>query len=116
LVVIVEGEGAVWGWIQCRNGVLIDYGLVCEKLTIFPYADYTVEFSVEFPCLWYSQVQDRIGGWREIHVQKRNETRARWWCARVVNSYSRQTFCCGTAYTGIRTHTPSPESSRISPG
>jgi len=23
LVVIVEGEGAVWGWIKCKNGLLI---------------------------------------------------------------------------------------------
>jgi len=40
-------------------------------------------------------------------VQKRNETSARWRYARVVNSYSRQTLCCGTAYTSIWTHTPS---------
>jgi len=35
---------AVWGRIQCRNGVLIDNRLVCENLTIFPYAECTVEF------------------------------------------------------------------------
>jgi len=34
---------------------------VCEKLAVFPYARYTVEFCVEFPFLWYSQVQDRSG-------------------------------------------------------
>jgi len=54
---------------QCRNGVLIDYRLVCEKLTVFPYAWYTVELCVKFPFLWYSQVQDRSGDWREIHMQ-----------------------------------------------
>ena len=27
------------------------YRLVCEKLAVFPYARYTVEFSVEFPFL-----------------------------------------------------------------
>jgi len=54
-------EGAVWGWIQCRNGVLIDYRLVCEKLTIFPYAECIVEFCDRLVFLWYSQVQDRSG-------------------------------------------------------
>jgi len=44
--------------------------LVCENLTVFPFAWYTVKFCVEFPFLLYSQVQDRSGGWREIHVQK----------------------------------------------
>jgi len=63
------------------------------------YADYIVEFSVEFPFLRCSQVQDRIGGWREIQVQKRNKTDATWRYARAVNSYSRQTCCCSTAYT-----------------
>jgi len=58
--------------------ILIDNRLVCEKLAVFPYARYTVEFCVKFPFLWYSQVQDRSGGWREIHVQictKTNATR-----------------------------------------
>jgi len=34
-------------WSYCfewRHGVLIDDRLVCKKLTIFPYADYIVEF------------------------------------------------------------------------
>jgi len=60
-------------WFQWRHGVLImvliDFRLVCEQLTIFPYAEYIVEFSVRVAFLWYSQVQDRSGGWREIHVQ-----------------------------------------------
>jgi len=42
--------------------MLIDNRLVCEKLAVFPYARYTVEFYVEFPFLRYSQVQDRSGG------------------------------------------------------
>jgi len=29
--------------------ILIDNRLVCEKLAVFPYAPYTVEFCVEFP-------------------------------------------------------------------
>jgi len=29
----------------------MDYRLLCEKLTVFPYADYIVEFCVEFPFL-----------------------------------------------------------------
>jgi len=93
------------GWIQCRNGVLIDYRLVCEKLTIFPYAECIVDFCEGVAFLWYSEVQDRIRGWREIQVQKHNKTDATWRYAHVVNSHSRQTFCCSTAYTGIRTHT-----------
>jgi len=64
-----RGRGSL-GWILCRNGILIDDRLVCEKLTIFPYADYIVENCVKFPFLWYSQVQHRSGGWREIHMQK----------------------------------------------
>jgi len=42
--------------------ILIDDRLVCEKLTIFPYAEYIVEFSVQLAFLRYSQVQDRSGG------------------------------------------------------
>ena len=76
LVVIVEGEGAVWGWIKCKNGVLIDYRLVCEKLTIFPYAECTMEFCAAVAFLWYTQVQDRSGGWCEIHLQKHNSKHA----------------------------------------
>ena len=41
--------------IQWTNGILItvmiDDQLMCEKLTIFPYAKYTVEFCVKFPFL-----------------------------------------------------------------
>ena len=32
---------------ECGNGVLIDDRLVCEKLAVFPYARYIVEFYVE---------------------------------------------------------------------
>ena len=39
--------------------ILIDNRLVCEKMAVFPYARYTIEFCVKFPFLWYSQVQDR---------------------------------------------------------
>jgi len=52
-------------WFEWRHGVLIDDRLVCEKLTIFPYADYIAEFTL----LQYSQVQNRSGGRREIYVQ-----------------------------------------------
>ena len=31
--------------------ILIDNRLVCEKLAVFPYAQYTAEFCVEFPFL-----------------------------------------------------------------
>jgi len=56
---VPQGEGAVSGMVfgifqifscidlnfEQRNGmVLIDFRLVCEKMTIFPYADYVVEF------------------------------------------------------------------------
>jgi len=59
-----RGRGSL-GWIKCKNGVL------CEKLTIFPYAECIVEFCAVVAFLWYSQVQDRIGSWREIQVRKR---------------------------------------------
>jgi len=54
---------------------------MCEKLTIFPYAEYIAEFCVRLAFLWYSQaqVQDQSGGWREIYVQKRNKTHAATW-------------------------------------
>ena len=39
--------------------ILIDNRLVCEKLAVFPYARYTVEFCAKFPFFWYSQVRDR---------------------------------------------------------
>jgi len=87
---------------------------LCVKIwQYFPYAECIVEFCEGLAFLWYSQVQDRIGGWREIQVQKRNKTDATWRYARAVNSCGRQTFCCGTAYSGIWTHMPIPESSRI---
>jgi len=50
------------------NDVLITDQLLCEKLTIFPYADYIVEFFVKLAFLIYSQVQDRSGGWREMYT------------------------------------------------
>ena len=37
--------------LQYRNDVVIDDRLVCEKLTVFPYADYVVEFCVKFRLL-----------------------------------------------------------------
>ena len=58
-----------------NTDILIDNQLVCEKLAAFSYARYTVEFCVELPFLWYSQVQDQSGGWREIYVQKRTQHR-----------------------------------------
>ena len=77
---VPQGEGAVSGMVfgVLRNfrpigyftmatygytdiGLLIDNRLVCEKLAVFPYARYTVEFCVEFPFLQYSQIQDRSG-------------------------------------------------------
>jgi len=60
---VLQGEVAVSGmvsgifsefWPYCfqwGNGVLIDDRLVCEKLTIFPCADYIVEFCVELAFL-----------------------------------------------------------------
>jgi len=58
--------------------IVIDDGLVCEKLTIFPYAEFIAEFCVCLAFLRCSQVQDQSGGWREIYVQKRNTTNATW--------------------------------------
>jgi len=55
--------------------VMIDDRLVCEKLTIFPYAECRVEFYEWVAFVWYSQLQDRIGGWTEIHLQKRRLTK-----------------------------------------
>ena len=58
-----QKEGAVSGMVsgifrnlRCilfngGNDVLIDDRLVCEKLTVFPYADYIVEFCVELAFL-----------------------------------------------------------------
>ena len=68
-----RGRGCFWHgfrhfsefWAYCfewGNDVLIDDRLVCEKLSIFPYADYIIEFSVKLPFLRYSRVQDR-GEW-----------------------------------------------------
>ena len=48
------------------------------KLRIFPYGECIVEFCEGLAFLWYSRIQDRIGGWREIHVQKRKKTNATW--------------------------------------
>jgi len=48
---------------------MIDDQLVCENLTIFPYAECTVEFYERVTYVWYGQVQDRIGGWTEIRLQ-----------------------------------------------
>jgi len=38
-------------YFQWGNDALIDDRLVCEKLLVFPYADYIVEFCVELPFL-----------------------------------------------------------------
>jgi len=73
----------LWHFSASRHA-LVSIGLMtlrnafdlCEKLTVFPYARYTVEFCIKFPFLWYSQVQDQSGGWREIHVQKCIKTNA----------------------------------------
>ena len=51
------------GGIKCRNGVLIDYRLVCEKLTIFPYAECTVEFCATVA--FYDIVRFKIELWVE---------------------------------------------------
>jgi len=60
---VPQWEGAVSGMISGNfrhfrpilfnggNDVLIDDRLVCEKLTIFPYADYIIEFCVELAFL-----------------------------------------------------------------
>jgi len=42
--------------------------LVCEKLTVFPYGHYIVEFYVRLAFWWYSQVQDRSGGWTQMYT------------------------------------------------
>jgi len=80
-------------------------------------AECIVEFCEGLAFLWYSQVQDQIGGWREIHVQKRakrNQTNATWRYAHAANSYGQAaiSLChsiqrCTDAYA---------ESSRISLG
>ena len=49
-------------WCCQSSACVFDYQLVCEKLAVFPYTRYTVEFCVEFPFLWYSQVQDQSRG------------------------------------------------------
>ena len=82
----LEGKGLFLEWFLASFGIfvqyltmatygytdlLIDNRLMCEKLAVFPpYARYTVQF------LWCSQVPDRSGGWREIHVQKYKKTNA----------------------------------------
>jgi len=85
-----QGEGLFLAWFLAFFGIfvqyftmakyrytdlLIDDRLMCEKLTIFPCVEYIV---VRLAFLWYSQVQDRSGGWREIYVQNRNTTNATW--------------------------------------
>jgi len=60
------------GW----NDVLIADRLVCENLTIFPYAEYIVEICVELAFSGFlSQVQDRSGGWREMYTNVTVKTR-----------------------------------------
>jgi len=60
---VPQGEGAVSGMDSSIFGIGACIGfnrrddaekcirLVCEKLTVFPYAPYTVEFCVKFPFL-----------------------------------------------------------------
>ena len=78
-----KGKGSL-GWIQCRNGILINDRLLCEKLTIFPYADYIVEFFERLAFLWYSQVQDRSGGWCEIYTIVTVQKHPIWQCSRAA--------------------------------
>jgi len=61
---------------------MIDDWPVCEKLAVFLYAWYTVEFCVEFPFLWCSQVQGQSGGWPEMYVQRCNTKHTRASCHR----------------------------------
>jgi len=49
--------------------------LVREKLTVFPYTAYIIEICVELAFLWYSQVQDRSGGWHEMYTNVTAKTR-----------------------------------------
>ena len=103
------------GWILCRNGVLIDDRLVCEKLTIFPYANF--ELCVKFPFLWCSQVQDRSGGWREIRVQKRNKTNSTWRSGGSSRAVARQSFLqrhsIQLAYAGLPSRAEPFHSARL---
>jgi len=53
-----RGRGCFWHFpefvpysFQWGNDVLMDDRLMCEKLTPFPYADYTIEFCVELAFL-----------------------------------------------------------------
>jgi len=50
---MVCGIFGIWACIgfNRRNDAEKWIRLVCEKLTVFPYARYTVEFCVEFPFL-----------------------------------------------------------------
>jgi len=63
---VPQGEGLFLAWFLALFGIfaqyftmatygytdiVIDNRLVCEKLAVFPYARYTVEFCVEFPFL-----------------------------------------------------------------
>jgi len=72
----LKGKGLFLAWFLAFFGIWACIGfsrrndaekciqLVCEKLTVFLYAWYTVdgvEFCVEFPFLWCSQVQDQSG-------------------------------------------------------
>jgi len=55
---------SIWACIgfNRRNDAEKCIRLVCEKLTIFPYTEYIVEFCVRLAFLWNSQVEDRSGG------------------------------------------------------
>jgi len=71
LVVIVEGEGAVWGWIKCKMAYWSIIDSCVKSWQYFP--------TQNVPChsaqRWLSY--DISGGWREIHVQNRNSKRTR---------------------------------------
>jgi len=70
---VLQAEGAVSGMVSgiFRKFGSIDFNrrhdvekcirLVCEKLRVFSYAQYTVEFCVKFPFLWCSQVKIEVG-------------------------------------------------------
>ena len=85
-----QGEGAITGVVSgifrhlrmhCfnrRHDAEKCIRLVCEKLTIFPYAQCIVEFCVRLAFIWYSQVQDPSGDWREMYTNVTVQKHAIW--------------------------------------
>ena len=102
---VSSGNMAVWGWIQCRNGILIDDQLMCEKLTLFLYADYMVEFCEWLAFLWYSQVQDRSGGWHEMYTNVTVQKHPIW--------RLQQPCCCRLSSVAIRSGPDGTHTARI---